>query len=531
MRVPSRSILAGVVPFLVTVACASKSPNNANGGSAGTSSGSSVTSGNSGSGATSASSGGSTAAGSSSGNGGSSSAGGTSNSSGGSSIGDASADGSGASGPLVVDLDQTLQTMQGFGINDSWAPALTSAQATALFDPNNGIGLSILRVGMGSDGNPLSSNIYDDIKMASSLGVTTFIASVWSAPADCKTAHGDGGVNSGVNGGGFLLQSCYDSWAATIAAFPALIKANTGVDLTAMSPANEPDFASCGLVDPCNGDYPTMLFTGAEAAAFMDVVGPMLHAASPTIKVMSPEPSEWCHLWTENSATGSSNPLMGTGYDYGHALYMDSTAWSQVDIVGSHEYDTQVAQPWPSDVPQTKPIWMTEMAGVKWWPEQGPSSDINDGVVVAGWIHDAIVNGPASAWVWWWYQAQSTNDNEGLLLQDGTDTKRHYVLGNYSKFIRPGYTRVNISGASPAGILLTAYQGADGTVVVVAINNGSSAVTVPISISGGTAPASLTPWVTSATDNLVSQTAVPVSGGSFTAALAATTVTTFVGTP
>jgi len=41
--------------------------------------------------------------------------------------------------------------------------------------------------------------------------------------------------------------------------------------------------------------------------------------------------------------------------------------------------------------------------------------------------------------------------------------------------------------------------------------------------------ASLTPWLTSATDNLASKTAVAVSGGAFTATLAATTVTTVVG--
>jgi O-glycosyl hydrolase len=63
----------------------------------------------------------------------------------------------------------------------------------------------------------------------------------------------------------------------------------------------------------------------------------------------------------------------------------------------------------------------------------------------------------------------------------------------------------------------------------VAINKGSASVTVPISIAGGTAPASLTPWVTSATDNLISKPAVPVSGGSFPAALTSKTVTTFVG--
>ena len=187
--------------------------------------------------------------------------------------------------------------------------------------------------------------------------------------------------------------------------------------------------------------------------------------------------------------------------------------------------------PWPSDVnggTPNKEVWQTEMSGVKWWPEQGPSSDINNGVAVAGWIHSALVDGEASAWLYWWYKAYNTDDNEGLLLKSGGDTKRHWTLGNYSKFIRPGYVRVDITGA-PSGVLLSAFKGTGSAVVIVAINKNASAVSVPITISGGTAPTMVTPWVTSSADNLVSKTAVTVSGGSFTAALGATSVTTFVG--
>jgi glucuronoarabinoxylan endo-1,4-beta-xylanase len=171
------------------------------------------------------------------------------------------------------------------------------------------------------------------------------------------------------------------------------------------------------------------------------------------------------------------------------------------------------------------------MAGVKWWAEQGPSSDIANGVAVAGWIHSALVTGQASAWLWWWYAPMSsgTNDNEGIVLQNGTDTKRHYTIGNYSKFVRPGYTRVDVTGTAPSGVQLSAYKGSDGTVVVVAINSSTSTVSVPITISGGTAPASLTPTVTDASNNLVAKTAVTVSGGSFTAMLGGPSVTTFVG--
>lgn len=443
---------------------------------------------------------------------------------------------------VTVNLDQSKQTMDGFGLNDSWHPAFTDAQADQLFSTTNGIGLSILRVGMGSDGNPISNNVPGDITKAKARGVTYVIGSVWSPPASPAPASPPANCksNNNVNDGGHLLAACYDSWSTAIATFAQ----NQG--LYAMSIANEPDFASCGIVEPCNGNYPTTLYTANELVAFVKVVGPKLKAAG--VKVIAPEASEWIHAWSNTSATGSqpsnknsSDPLKcgfpaasstcaaGAGYDYGHYLYQDSAAWAAFDIMGVHQYDTQVAEPWPADVPVKKPVWQTEMSGVKWWAEQGPSSDINNGVVVAGWIHNAITVGEASAWLWWWYQAQGTNDNEGLLLQNGTVAKRLYTLGNFSKFIRPGYTRVDITGNVLANVLLTAYKGTDGTVVVVAINKGTAAATVPISISGGTAPASLTPWVTTATDNLASKTAVTVSGGSFTATLGAATVTTFVG--
>jgi len=196
-----------------------------------------------------------------------------------------------------------------------------------------------------------------------------------------------------------------------------------------------------------------------------------------------------------------------------------------------HQYDSQVAEPWPADVNDgvpDKPIWQTEMSGVKHWPEGVPNKEIGNGVAVAGWIHNALTVGLANAWVWWWYQG---DNNEGLYLgknDGGYDTKRHYTLGNFSKFVRPGHVRVDVTGEIPKDVLLSAYKGTDGTVVVVAINKGSAAASVPITIAGGTAPASCTPHVTSKDDDLVAKSAVSISGGVLTAALAGTTVTTFV---
>ncbi|MBN1609172.1 MAG: hypothetical protein JW940_21260 [Polyangiaceae bacterium] len=453
--------------------------------------------------------------------------------------------GGGEPGAVTVQLAQTQQTIDGFGINDTWS-ALTDAQAKAMFDVSTGIGLTILRVGMGSNGGFYNNNESSSISAAKKYGATTIIGSVWSPPANCKD-------NNSISKGGHLLESCYESWSDAIAKFA---KDNS---LYAMSAGNEPDFKSCGstIGPPCNGDYDTTEYTANEMVAFVKVLGPKLKAAG--VKLIAPEASEWIHFWSNISATGStvashpnsSDPFncgcfgntiteaveatcaskcaSGEGYDYGHYLYKDSAAWAAIDIIGVHQYDTQVAEPWPADVNDgkpDKPIWQTEMSGVKYWPEEGPSTDIKNGVAVAGWVHNALTVGQANAWLWWWYNGTSTNEG---LYNNGTDTKRHYTFGNFTKFIRPGYVRVDITGNIPADVLLSAYKGEDGTVVVVAINKGSAAAEVPITIAGGTAPASMTPTVTSSSDNLVAKTAVAVSGGTFTASLAATTVTTFVG--
>jgi glucuronoarabinoxylan endo-1,4-beta-xylanase len=429
--------------------------------------------------------------------------------------------GGGGAASVQVSLNQPRQQMDGFGISDIDAPVLTDTAADQLFDQNLGIGLSILRIGVDTTGGPLSSSVWTDVSKAQTRGVGTFIASVRSAPGNCKNPNS-------VNDGGHLLSGCYDSWASTIANFPALVKQNTGADLYGISPTNEPDFASCGNASPCNGSYPSMLFTRTELVSFVKAVGPKLHNLNPPVKLLTPEPREWLHLWSNNSAAGSTDPLAGS-YDFGHALYADTTAWGLLDVVATHQYETQVAEPWPVSLPNTKPTWMTEMSGIKWWPEEGPTSTIDNGIVVAGWIHDALVNGGASAWFWWWYQALNTDDNEGLLLKSGAITKRYYTLGNFSKFVRPGYTRIAVNGTAPTGVLLSAYHAPDGTVVIVAINQGSASVSVPISVTGGTPPSSLKPYVTSSSDNLALGNPLNLSGGSFTATLASKTVTTFVG--
>ena len=445
---------------------------------------------------------------------------------------------------VTVQLDQTRQVIDGFGINDNWQTYDNNA-IKALFDSTTGLGLSILRIGMGSDGNASNGNSWNHIKNAKALGLKYVIGSTWSPPGSWKT-------NGKEEDGGYLKTEYYTQWADRLAGFAGKVKSGSGMDLYSMSMGNEPDFASCGNTEPCNGSYCTTLYTAEQMVAFMKVLGPKMRSAAPNCKIMAPEASEWIHTWSDTSGCcsvpsgkNSSDPLKcgcftgkttpcscaaGKGYSYGKYLFEDKAAWAYVDILGVHQYDTQQSVPWPAYVPvaDRKPVWQTEMSGVKWWPDGTPSTTIENGIAVAGWIHNALTVGEMNAWCYWWWQAMG-DTNEGLLQANGTDTKRHYTFGNYSKYVRPGMTRVDITGAIPANILLTAFKGTGSKVVIVAINKGTASATVPITITGGTAPASMTPIVTSGSENWASKTALPVSGGAFTATLAGTTVTTFVG--
>ncbi len=459
---------------------------------------------------------------------------------------------------IVVQLDQTKQIIRGFGINNTWGSIGNSI--SKCFDSTTGLGLNVLRIGMQPNADNVSAyENFNDVKAASNLGCKYIIGTVWSAPAKFKT-------NNNLNAGGYLKEEYYLDWAKAIAKFPKVVKDGSGVNLYAMSPQNETDFASCAAKGPpCTVDYVTMLWTGKMYAKFFEIVGPLIKAAG--CKAMAPEASEWLHAWSDFSAygaeipgqttnLGSSDPLgcgyIGVdgkpkcdhekGYDYGHWLYANKTAWDAIDIFSTHQYDTQVAEPWPSDVPRTNAsgtieVWQTEMSGVRYWPEQGTlsgnnctcSSHIKNGVAVARWIHSALTIGEASAWCYWWWK--QSGDNEGITCDGNTLTKRYYTIGNFSRYMRPGQHVVAISGTKslPAKVLLVASKGDNGKVVIVAINETTSAQTIPITISGGTAPASFTPIVTAdGNENWATKTAVTVSDGKFTALLPAMSVTTFV---
>jgi hypothetical protein len=134
-------------------------------------------------------------------------------------------------------------------------------------------------------------------------------------------------------------------------------------------------------------------------------------------------------------------------------------------------------------------------------------------------IHADFAVGNAAAWFWWAtfsgrkpgemprYTLVGTYD----LAPDFSDgkwwaTKNLWVMGNWSRFVRPGMLRVGVERSDKAGpaatvedLMLSAYRSPrDGAVVVVAVNYGLAARTVKLENRGlAGAPRRWVPYVTS----------------------------------
>jgi O-glycosyl hydrolase len=111
----------------------------------------------------------------------------------------------------------------------------------------------------------------------------------------------------------------------------------------------------------------------------------------------------------------------------------------------------------------------------------------------------ALATANLNAGHYWWLWAGGSS---GLYDTNTTVwTKRFWIMGNFSRFVRPGYLRVTTS-ATPISLFVS-----------------------------GAAPCTVTPRVTSATDRIAAKTPITITNARFSASLRPQAVTTFVGKP
>ncbi len=381
----------------------------------------------------------------------------------------------------VINWTDTHQSIDGFGASSAFNGGLTQAQMNMFYSTNTGIGLSLLRSRITPSGTTVEGAA---MQMAQSNG-----ARVWSTPWTPPAALKD---SSNVNGGHFISSaSNYQAFANQTANYVRFVKTNYGINLYAVSVQNEPDQ---------NTSYESCLWTSQQMHDYI----PYLYAALSnngvgSTKILMPEYSAW------NFAIGSNT-------------LADTVTSNMVGILAGHDYDYTVS-PVNSG---NKSLWETEVSTFDTY-----DGSIGNGLYWAEQIHSFMTVAQVNAWHFWWL-VSFNSDNEGLTDTSGNPAKRMYVLGNYSRFVRPGFVRIGVSNnALPTYI--SAYKDPNtGKFAIVAINSIPGNYTQTFNLSGLNA-ATVTPWVTSGTLSLVSQASVSVTNSTFSYSLPASSVVTFVG--
>jgi glucuronoarabinoxylan endo-1,4-beta-xylanase len=400
-------------------------------------------------------------------------------------------------GPAAtIDFGVARQTIRGFGGSSAWITDLNAhpGMADRLFG-NTGsqqIGLSILRVRIDPSPDPGGhanwATELSNANLAMARGARV-IATPWSPPAAMKS-------NNNVNNGGRLNPGSYADYASYLQSFVAFME-DGGAPLYAISIQNEPDWSP---------SYESCLWSGAEFNTWI-----VNHASVITTRLIMPE--------TVNLTAGS---LMS----HADPSLNDPAAAAHIDIVGTHIYGTAPA-PYPNAVSKNKEVWMTE--------HTVESTGLQGALDLAREIHDSMTVGNYHAYVYWWLQnwivGNASPYEAGLINDPALNlelTKKGYVMGQFSKFVRPDYVRADATANPSTGVFVSAYRdNVDSRFVIVAINLGTADIRQPFTIQNQTLT-QLTPHRTSADEDLAQLDPVDVVAGSFSYPLRGRSVTTFV---
>ncbi|MEJ6951446.1 glycoside hydrolase [Natronospora cellulosivora (SeqCode)] len=236
--------------------------------------------------------------------------------------------------------------------------------------------------------------------------------------------------------------------------------------------------------------------------------------------------------------------LYGDGRNYADNLFSDPLINEHISTLAVHSYwsgNTQryLAGSKMEKYPE-KTIWQTEWCEMVHGKELGMDSALN----MAKVIHADLTLANVSAWHYW--LAVSRYDyRDGLIYvnpdnREIEEAKNLWVLGNYSRFIRPGARRIDVEANHrsrenvEAGIALSAYYDEiQGQYIIVAINEVPDDKEIDLQIITDKTALKLLPYETSAEKSLEKLSAIELEdrGNSIQGKkvnLSAQSVTTFV---
>jgi O-glycosyl hydrolase len=447
---------------------------------------------------------------------------------------------------VTIDAGRRFQTIAGFGASDCWTANYVGQFweegpkeeiARWLFSRNlkadgspEGIGLSMWRVnfGAGTMEQGDASGIADISRRAESFldgeggrdwskqagqqwflrkardyGVENFTAFA-NAPHVRFSRNGRGYSNG--DGRANITEDGYGAFAAYLAEAAAHFR-DEGINFRYISPVNEPQY---DWKDPTQEGSP---WTNAEIKRLLTELDRAIRARNLDANILVPEAGDWKYLYEER---GRASNQIREFFDPAGENYLGDLK-SLPRLAGAHSYWThntneelrevrghvrEAAQKYGLELFQTE--WSMLAEGED-FPGFETASYMDIALFMAKIIHSDLAYADVSSWSYWTSMDMERwgHKNRFLLisLSPGTppdpytsilesgmvkDQATLWALGNYSFFVRPGFTRVALEGADDlSGLMGTAYISPDSKrIVAVYVNMGNEAAVFKTAFKG-----------------------------------------------
>lgn len=465
---------------------------------------------------------------------------------------------------VKVDPRRTFQTIEGWGTSLAWWAESTGGWsstkdkerlADAIFS-KRGLGLNVVRYDIGATavGDICANLLYRErtgaavpsfeplpgvyrwsrdpnqrwmLERAKKDGANRFEAIAYSAPSWMTLDQCSAGALGGVFAGAENLNPVfYTAYARYLAAVVRHFHDAWGITFETVDPFNEPvqtkwtPTRAPGQGPPIqqgmNVGYRTQNIILARLKASLAENGASAYTA-----ISAPD----------------EQSLDGAVEDYKHYTAASRASVAQLN---AHDYQDQQNGDKLYELARQagRPVWMSE------WGGNGSTVDpMGSAIVLARHINTNERQLHPTAWSIWQAADGGTkqpddgncDDLWGLVCtnieQKGPAPigirfpKRYYAMGQYSKFVRPGYRMV--SNTDPD--TFTAYDERSHSLVIVATNEGRSAKSVSYDLSGFAAGGGIAaPHRTDLNENLRKQPDIPVVSGRFSDSLPPRSITTYV---
>ena len=272
---------------------------------------------------------------------------------------------------------------------------------------------------------------------------------------NCNSAPGWLKTNGQHNNGGTLISGGEPEFSEFLVAFLSGMESRYGIEVTAISPTNEPDYEV---------SYESMNTTPSELSSILINLNARLsNSGLDHVKIVSPE----CfRVESQNSGTSATN--------YINTMFENSAVENAVDIVGTHTYaDPNHNANWNAlkEAANGKPVWVTESANLN-------STDLSmtDAADYIKWILRGFNEGGVTAYMLHLFYEQADNDGYSSLVSwtptgDIILPKRYYSFKHFTNLVKRGYSLITSNSTDENGVYVGSFISDDESKVIVQIFN------------------------------------------------------------